>query len=73
MSKPNYPVPQTKVALLPSFGYGPGTPRVTLHTYSRTLECVLPGDGDAFEVMFRCSITGVERRWGTIDREEITS
>jgi hypothetical protein len=73
VSKPILPAPQTKVAWLPSFGYGPGTPRVTLHSYSRTLETYLPGDGDAYEIMFKCSETGVERRWGTIDREEITS
>ncbi len=74
MSKSKMPVPVTKVALLPSFGYGPGLPRVTEHTYSQTLECTLPGgDGDCFEFMYKCSETGVERRWGTWYDEEISS
>jgi hypothetical protein len=69
MSKP--PIPETKVALLPSFGYGPGVPRITKHVYSRTLECVLPApDGDAFEYLYKCTETGVERRWGTYERDE---
>ncbi len=72
MSKPRLPVPVTKEALLPSFGYGPGTPRITKHTYSRTMECILPSpDGDAYEFLFKCSETGAERRWGTYhDPEE---
>ncbi len=72
--KMSLPVPETKTALLPSFGYGPGHPRITRHTNSRTLECTLPSpDGSAFEFMYKCSETGVERRWGTYEREEITS
>jgi len=71
MSKPKLPVPETKEALLPSFGYGPGYPRITRHVYSRTMECTLPSpDGDAYEFLYRCSETGVERRWGTQEREE---
>lgn len=70
MSKPKLPVPSTKEALLPSFGYGPGWPRITKHKYSRTLECTLPDDGDAYEFMFKCQETGVERRWGTCGRED---
>lgn len=64
------PVPVTKTALLPSFGYGGITPRITRHTYSRTVECMLPGDGEAYEFLFRCEETGVERRWGTYEEEE---
>jgi len=72
VSKSRLPTPTTKVALLPSFGYGPGlVPRITKHTYSRTMECILPSpDGNAYEFLFRCEETGVERRWGTEDREE---
>lgn len=74
MSKSKLPVPETKTALLPSFGYGPGLPRVTRHTYTRTLECNLPSpDGDAYEFMYQCEETGAERRWGTCEREEMTS
>lgn len=47
--------------------------RVTLHKYSRTMECTLPSpDGDCWEHLFRCSETGVERRWGTSEKEEIS-
>lgn len=60
------PKPETLTALLPSFGYGPGRPRITVHTYVDTRECVLPTpDGEAWEFVFKCSETGVERRWGT--------
>lgn len=59
--------------MLPSYGYGPGMARVTLHKYSRTMECTLPSpDGDCWEHLFRCSETGVERRWGTSEKEEIS-
>jgi hypothetical protein len=68
------PEPVTRSALLPSFGFGPGMPRITKHLYSRTLECTLPGqDGTCYEFMFKCEETGVERRWGTYADEEITS
>lgn len=71
VSKPKLPVPITKEALLPSHGYGPGWPRVTKHKYSRTLECTLPSpDGEAYEFLFKCSETGVERRWGTWERDD---
>lgn len=70
------PEPETKEAVLPSFGYGPGRPRWTKHKYVKTLECTLPGeDGVAYEFIYRCSETGVERRWGTFDpdAEELLS
>lgn len=70
MGRSRLHAPRTLVALLPSMGYGPGRPRITKHTYSRTMECTLPGDGDAYEHLFKCGETGVERRWGTEDREE---
>lgn len=70
MSRSKIPEPVTKTALLPSFGYGPGTPRVTEHEYSRTVECFLPEDGEAYEFLFRCKETGVERRWGTWFEED---
>lgn len=70
--KPKLPEPVTKRALLPSFGYGPGTPRITEHVYVRTEECYLPSpDGKCFEFIFKCQATGAERRWGTYEEEEI--
>lgn len=70
------PEPQTKVALLPSFGYGPGSPKITRHIYSRSVECTIPGDpeagtttGPGVEFLYRCSVTNVERRWGVVDAE----
>lgn len=70
MSKSKLPEPETKSAFLPSFGYGPGTPRITKHTYSRTMECVVPDDGECYEFLYKCSETGVERRWGYCGKEE---
>lgn len=64
MSKSRLPEPETKTAILPSFGYGPGKPVWTRHTYSRSVECFLPDDGEAIEHLFKCEVTGVERRWG---------
>lgn len=65
MSKSKLPEPDTKTALLPSHGYGPGRPVITPHTYTRTRECNLPEDGPALEYLYKCEVTGVERRWGT--------
>lgn len=66
------PKPEVTEALLPSFGYGPGVPRITKHKYVRTMECNLPSpDGEAWEHIFSCQETGAERRWGTEDREPI--
>jgi hypothetical protein len=70
VSKSRLPEPETKAALLPSMGYGPGRPRITEHVYSRTVECVLPDDGDAYEFLFKCKVTGTERRWGTAGRDD---
>ena len=64
------PKPETLIALLPSFGYGPGKPVITKHVYSRTLECNLPSpDGEAYEFEYTCTVTGAARRWGTCDRD----
>lgn len=68
--KNKLPQPETLIAKLPSFGYGPGTPRWTEHKYVKTLECTLPGDGDAYEFIFACSVTGAERRWGTAEMDQ---
>lgn len=57
-------------AILPSQGYGPGHPVATLHTFVETRECHLPSpDGEAYEYIYKCVVTGAERRWGTADRE----
>lgn len=68
--KAKMPEPETKEALLPSFGYGPGLPRITRHVFTRALECHLPGEGEAWEFLYKCEETGVERRWGTWFEEE---
>ncbi len=71
MAKNKPPVPETLTAWLPSFGYGPGQPRVTLHKYVRTMECNLPGpDPEAYSFEYRCTETGAERRWGVVSRDE---
>lgn len=70
MSKQKLPEPETKTAILQSHGYGPGAPIFTLHTYSRTGDCTLPGEGQCYEFLFKCSQTGEERRWGTYDDQE---
>jgi hypothetical protein len=63
------PKPQTLTAILPSFGSGAGRPRCTLHKYIATRECSVAGpDGDAWEFIYECQETGVERRWGIEDR-----
>lgn len=67
------PKPETINALLPSFGYGPGVPRITKHFWVETRKCDLPGDGDAWEFIFKCSETGVCRRWGTMYMVEVTN
>lgn len=70
------PEPQTKTALLPSFGYGPGSTKITRHIYSRSVECTIPGNpeagtvtGPGVEFLFRCSVTNAERRWGVAEVE----
>lgn len=71
MTKIKPPVPETKIARLPSFGYGAGLPRWTIHKYVKTMECNLPGpDGEAWEFVYRCEETGAERRWGVVDKDE---
>ncbi len=70
------PEPQTKTALLESFGYPPGQHKITKHEYSRSVECVIPGDpeagtvdGPGIEFLYRCTVTKAERRWGVIEVE----
>ncbi len=68
-----YPKPETLTAILPSFGYGPGRPHWTEHKYVETRECTLPSpDGAAYEFIFVCTETNIERRWGTEGREEVS-
>ena len=70
MSRSKGPEPETKVAWLQSYGYIPGVPVFTEHHYVRTVECQLPApDGAAWEHLYRCTKTKVERRWGVEDRE----
>jgi hypothetical protein len=58
------PEPETKEAFLMSEGAW----KPTKHTYVATRPVVLPGpDGEAYEHIFRCEATSVERRWGTVD------
>ena len=41
----------------------------TLHTYHSTEEAWLPGpDGEVWEFLYKCSKTGVLRRWGVVAR-----
>ncbi len=71
MSKSRPPEPDTLEAILPSFGYGPGTPRWTRHKFVGAVECHLPNDGECWELLYQCQETGVKRRWGTwFDNEE---
>ncbi len=58
------PTPETKtVTLVNSQG------NVTVHVYVETAECMLPApDGAAWEFLFRCTETGIMRRYGAVDR-----
>jgi hypothetical protein len=59
------PKPDTLSAVLMSEGLW----RPTWHTYLETREVDLPmGDGSAYEYIYVCSESGVERRWGTRHR-----
>lgn len=61
------PIPTTKIAYLPSAGYGAS--RATKHKYVQTRETVVPGPrGEAGEHLYRCEETGEVRRWGLSDR-----
>lgn len=61
------PRPDTRIAMLPSQGYG--RLKATRHVYVRTQTCQVPGpDPDAWEHIFKCSETGEERRWGIVER-----
>lgn len=64
------PRPQVRRAILRSAGYT--DPTFTEHKYVETRLCTLDhGDGEAYEHIFRCLITGAERRWGTARIEEV--
>lgn len=61
------PIPETINALLPSLGYPDRRP--TLHIYLEARETRVDGPrGEAWEFIFKCSETGLERRWGIVDR-----
>lgn len=60
--------PTTRSAYLFSKSAG----RATLHTYVETRPCEVSGpEPQAWEYIFRCSVTGDERRWG-LSRVEST-
>ena len=73
MSNNNKPRPDTTTALLESGGYT--HKRATVHTYVDTRECEVEvprtegtAKQPAWEFIFKCNETGVERRWGIVDR-----
>ena len=69
------PKPETLRAILPSFGYEPGgRPTWTDHHYVETRESSVAGpNGEAWEFIYECEVTGVERRWGIVDRAVVVS
>ncbi len=61
------PKPETINAYLESAGYK--RKKATLHIFVEARETTVEGPrGDSWEFIFKCSETGVERRWGVIDR-----
>ncbi len=68
------PRPETKFAILVNTRTGKPTP----HRYIETVECtlpMLPGDeganaigGAAWQYLFECQITGIQRVWGAEER-----
>lgn len=66
------PKPATRTAFLVSTGITIPTP--TKHKYVETRECELlgPGGGPAYEFVFECQETGMQRRWGNADVLEAT-
>lgn len=67
------PKPDTLNAHLESAGYTHS--RATLHEYVDTRECEVEvprtegtAKQPAWEFIFKCTETGVERRWGCVDR-----
>lgn len=58
------PKPDTINAYLPSYGYA--NRRATLHVYHETRECAV--EGPAYEYIYKCTETNVERRWGLVER-----
>ncbi len=51
---------------------GPDGTQWARHDYVEARPCVVPNpEGvmeDAYEFIYRCSLTGVEKRWGIVDR-----
>lgn len=43
--------------------------RTTLHKYVEAREVMIPGDygGRAFELIYACTETGLQRPWGNVD------
>lgn len=63
------PKPETKMALLASEGFAAF--RLTKHFYVDTREAAVLGPHpEAWEFIFKCAETGVERRWGIVNRGE---
>ncbi len=61
------PEPETTRAKL----YCESLREFTQHAFVEARPCVLPSpDGAAWEFIFKCEVTGAERRWGTTDRVE---
>lgn len=58
------PKPDTICAYLPSDGYRDR--RATLHNFLEAREANV--EGPAWEYVYVCSETGVERRWGLVER-----
>lgn len=62
MSKSNAPKPETLNAYL----VNEKLERPTLHVYLETRETET--DGAGWEHIFKCMETGIERRWGLVER-----
>jgi hypothetical protein len=64
------PIPTTRSVILPSAGYDymRATEHVYVETRAVTLDCP---DGDAWEFIFKCRLTGELRRFGIENRREV--
>lgn len=72
-ARTKYPKPETKRAKLISMGLT--QPTFTPHRFVETRVCELPGPGGglAYEFIFECMETSMQRRWGTqgVDDQDV--
>lgn len=58
------PIPETKTAVL----WSDGVNQPTLHTFVESREL---DDGSGWELIWECSVSGKQRRWGYVSPPEV--